>query len=42
MVITTRGAEGRRCAEDRLELELVADAGHFVVDESPSSWQIGY
>jgi pimeloyl-ACP methyl ester carboxylesterase len=35
MVITKRAAADAAAQTDRLELELVADAGHFVVDEKP-------
>ena len=34
-VITTRAAEDAVAQTDRLELEPVADAGHFIVDEKP-------
>jgi pimeloyl-ACP methyl ester carboxylesterase len=35
IVLTARAAEGAASQTDMLELELVADAGHFVVDEKP-------
>jgi len=35
VVLTTRAAEDAASQSDRVELELVADAGHFVVDEKP-------
>lgn len=35
VVLTTRAARDAAAQTDRLELELVADAGHFVVDEKP-------
>ena len=35
LVLTTRAAEDAAAQTDRLELELVDDAGHFVVDEKP-------
>jgi pimeloyl-ACP methyl ester carboxylesterase len=35
MVLTTRAAQDTAAQSDRLELELVADAGHFIVDEKP-------
>ena len=35
VVITTRTAKDLAAQTDRLELELVADAGHFIVDEKP-------
>jgi pimeloyl-ACP methyl ester carboxylesterase len=35
VVLTTRTAEDLAAQTDRLELELVADAGHFIVDEKP-------
>ena len=34
-VLTTRAVKDAAAQTDRLELELVADAGHFVVDEKP-------
>ena len=34
-VITTRGARDSAAQTDALELELVADVGHFIVDEKP-------
>jgi pimeloyl-ACP methyl ester carboxylesterase len=34
-VLTTRAVKDTAAQTDRLELELVADAGHFVVDEKP-------
>jgi len=34
-VLTTRAVKDAAAQADRLELELVADAGHFVVDEKP-------
>jgi pimeloyl-ACP methyl ester carboxylesterase len=35
VVLTTRGIEDTVAQSDRIELELVADATHFVVDEKP-------
>jgi pimeloyl-ACP methyl ester carboxylesterase len=35
LVITTRAVEDAAAQSDRIELELVADATHFVVDEKP-------
>jgi pimeloyl-ACP methyl ester carboxylesterase len=35
VVITTRGVEDAAAQSDMIELELVADASHFVVDEKP-------
>jgi pimeloyl-ACP methyl ester carboxylesterase len=35
VVITTRGVEDAAAQSDMIELELVADATHFVVDEKP-------
>jgi pimeloyl-ACP methyl ester carboxylesterase len=35
VVLTTRAVKDAAAQTDRLELELVADAGHFVVDEKP-------
>ena len=35
VVITSRAAANAAAQTDRLELELVADAGHFIVDEKP-------
>ena len=35
VVLTTRGAADTAAQSDSLELELVADAGHFIVDEKP-------
>jgi pimeloyl-ACP methyl ester carboxylesterase len=35
VVITSRAAADAAAQTDRLELELVADAGHFIVDEKP-------
>jgi pimeloyl-ACP methyl ester carboxylesterase len=35
VVLTTRAAKDAAAQSDRLELELVHDAGHFVVDERP-------
>ena len=35
LVITTRAIEDLASQSDRIELELVADATHFVVDEKP-------
>jgi pimeloyl-ACP methyl ester carboxylesterase len=35
LVLSTRMAEDAAAQTDRLELELVADAGHFIVDEKP-------
>jgi pimeloyl-ACP methyl ester carboxylesterase len=35
VVLTTRTAQALAAETDRLELELVADAGHFIVDEKP-------
>ena len=35
IVITTRAAEDAVGSDGRLELEPVADAGHFIVDEKP-------
>jgi pimeloyl-ACP methyl ester carboxylesterase len=35
VVITTRAIEDTASQSDRIELELVADATHFVVDEKP-------
>jgi pimeloyl-ACP methyl ester carboxylesterase len=34
-VLTTRAAKDAAAQTDSIELELVADAGHFVVDEKP-------
>jgi pimeloyl-ACP methyl ester carboxylesterase len=34
-VITVRAAKDVAAQTDMLELELVADAGHFIVDEKP-------
>ena len=34
-VLTTRAAKDAAAQSDRIELELVPDAGHFVVDEKP-------
>ena len=34
-VLTTRAVKDAAAQTDRLELELVADAGHFIVDEKP-------
>ena len=34
-MITTLAAQDAAAQTDRLELELVADAGHFIVDEKP-------
>ena len=35
VVITTRAVEDAAAQSDMIELELVADATHFVVDEKP-------
>ena len=35
LVITTLAAQDAAAQTDRLELELVADVGHFIVDEKP-------
>jgi pimeloyl-ACP methyl ester carboxylesterase len=35
IVITTRAVEDAASQSDQIELELVADATHFVVDEKP-------
>jgi pimeloyl-ACP methyl ester carboxylesterase len=35
VVLTTRAARDAASQTDNLELELVADAGHFIVDEKP-------
>jgi pimeloyl-ACP methyl ester carboxylesterase len=35
VVLTTRAVEDGAAQSDRIELELVADATHFVVDEKP-------
>jgi pimeloyl-ACP methyl ester carboxylesterase len=35
VVMTTRAVEDAAAQSDRIELELVADATHFVVDEKP-------
>jgi pimeloyl-ACP methyl ester carboxylesterase len=35
LVLTTRAARDAAAQTDMLELELVADAGHFIVDEKP-------
>jgi pimeloyl-ACP methyl ester carboxylesterase len=35
VVLTTRAVKDAASQTDKLELELVADAGHFVVDEKP-------
>ncbi len=35
VVITARAAEDAAAQSGQLELELVADAGHFIVDEKP-------
>jgi pimeloyl-ACP methyl ester carboxylesterase len=35
VVLTTRAVKDAAAQTDRLELELLADAGHFVVDEKP-------
>jgi pimeloyl-ACP methyl ester carboxylesterase len=35
LVLTTRAAKDAAAQTEKLELELVADAGHFVVDEKP-------
>ena len=35
LVLTTRAARDAAAQADLLELELVADAGHFIVDEKP-------
>ena len=35
MVLTTRTARDAAAQTDNVELELVADAGHFIVDEKP-------
>jgi pimeloyl-ACP methyl ester carboxylesterase len=35
VVLSTRTAQALAAEADRLELELVADAGHFIVDEKP-------
>jgi pimeloyl-ACP methyl ester carboxylesterase len=35
LVLSTRMAKAAAAQTDRLELELVADAGHFIVDEKP-------
>ena len=35
VVITTRAVEDSAAQTDALELELVADVGHFIVDEKP-------
>jgi pimeloyl-ACP methyl ester carboxylesterase len=34
-VLTTRAAQAAAAQTDSLDLELVPDAGHFVVDERP-------
>jgi hypothetical protein len=33
--MTTRAVESTTALSDRIELELVPDSGHFVVDEKP-------
>ena len=35
LVLTTRAARDAAAQSDSLELELVGDAGHFIVDERP-------
>jgi pimeloyl-ACP methyl ester carboxylesterase len=35
VIITTRAIEDAAAQSDSIELELVADADHFVVDEKP-------
>ncbi len=35
LVITTLAAQDAAAQTDRLELELVGDVGHFIVDEKP-------
>ena len=35
LVLTTRAATDTAAQAESLELELVADAGHFIVDEKP-------
>lgn len=35
IVLTTRAAKGAAAQSEQIELELVADAGHFIVDQKP-------